>query len=156
MRRSRSQGEALVFLLTKREYAALIGVLGRFPAIPPGHRRLSRGMQGEEAEDNQRLLDEALAEQRAENQQRLRAFLDEPGRFVELKENWRLTLKPSEAEWLLQVLNDVHVGTWIQLGSPDFEAGEKVDWNEDTAPLLWAMEVSGQFEMPLLEALGGG
>jgi len=156
MRLVRADAERLVFLLRKREYQLLIAVLGRYPAIPPGHRRLSRGMAGESADDNQRLLDEALAEQRAENQQRLLAFLAEAGRFVALKENWRFTLKPSEADWLLQVLNDVRVGSWIQLGSPDFEAGAKVDLNEDTAPILWAMEVAGRFEFELLEALGVG
>lgn len=154
MRLIRAEAELLVFLLRKQEYDVLRVVLARYPAIPPGHRQLSRTMSGEAAEENQRLLDEALAEQRAENQARLGKFLDEPGRFVELKENWRFKLKPLEANWLLQVLNEIRVGSWLRLGSPDFEAGVKVEWNEDNAPILWAMEVAGQFESCLLAALG--
>lgn len=154
MRLVRRDAETLVFQLGKREHQLLLAVLGRYPAIPPGHRRLSRGLTGEAAEENQRLLDEALAEQRTENAGRVRAFLLEPRRFTELKQTWRFTLSPAEAEWLLQVLNDVRVGSWIQLGSPDFEAGERIELNEDTAPVAWAMEVAAEFEYVLLKALG--
>jgi hypothetical protein len=155
MRLLRANAEALVFLLGKRDYVILRAVLSRYPAIPPGHRRLSRELRGEAADDNQRLLDDALAEQRAENRQRLLTFLQEPGRFTQLKQSWRFTLTPADADWLLQVLNDIRVGSWIQLGSPDFEAGEKVDLSEETAPYFWAMEAAGEYEFDLLRALGG-
>jgi len=51
---------------------------------------------------------------------------------------------------LLQVLNDVRIGSWIELGSPErpLEAlGAK------TAPAVWAMEMAGAFQMSLLELL---
>ena len=155
MRLLRGKGEDLVFSLHKREVAVLRAVLGRYPCVPPGQQRLSRSMEGEDAEENQSLLDEAMAAMREENKQRLATFLDEPGRFEELKERCRFKLTPAEADWLLQVLNDVRVGCWIRLGAPDFEAGVRVDLNEETAPHLWVMEAAGHFESCLLEALGG-
>ena len=42
----------------------------------------------------------------------------------------QLTLSGPEIEWLLQVLNDVRVGSWIALGSPDPESGKKIVFNE--------------------------
>jgi hypothetical protein len=156
MRFLRTDARGLVFTLRKREHAVLLAVLARYPCLPAGHQRLSRTMTGESAADNQSLLDEALAAQRAENQGRLAAFLAEPGRFAELKQSWHLTLTPTDADWLLQVLNDVRVGCWVRLGSPDFEAGVRVKLNEETAPDFWTMEAAAQFEHHLLEALGGG
>ena len=61
-------------------------------------------------------------------------------------------LTPSELEWLLQILNDVRVGSWIILGSPE-QAMEFKLLNEKTAADFWAMEMSGQFQMRFLEAL---
>ena len=61
-------------------------------------------------------------------------------------------LSGSELEWLLQVLNDIRVGSWIILGSPEqwFEAA-----TPQTAPHLWAMELAGAFEMAFLPAVEG-
>ena len=58
----------------------------------------------------------------------------------------------SELEWLLQILNDVRVGSWIILGSPE-QAMEFKLLNEKTAADFWAMEMSGQFQMNFLAAL---
>lgn len=154
MRLVPGQGELVRFHLSKKERDVFQAVLNAYPAIPAGHQRLSRTMIGEGADENQSLLDEALAAQRAENQARLRGFMDEPERWTQMKSGWRLNLKPGDAEWLLQVINNVRVGCWVRLGSPDFEAGEKVDWSEETAPLIWLMECAGQFESVLLQAFG--
>jgi hypothetical protein len=51
----------------------------------------------------------------------------------------------------MQVLNDVRVGSWVILGSPDKKPAEL---NATTAPHFLAMEMAGYFQMQLLEALG--
>jgi hypothetical protein len=108
-----------------------------------------------DADANQRLLNEALAEQRAENQRQLSSFLSDPLRLVpaskEGDDGFRLWLSPAEFEWLLQILNDVRVGSWIKLGSPE---APKLVLNAETMPQVWAMEASGHFQMQLLAAAG--
>jgi len=71
---------------------------------------------------------------------------------VDTESGPRLSLSPSELEWLLKILNDVRVGSWIILGSPEQGMEFKL-LNEKTAPDFWAMEMSGQFQMRFLEAL---
>ena len=66
-----------------------------------------------------------------------------------------LTLSGPEIEWLLQVLNDVRVGSWIALGSPDPEQGKKIVFNEKILPRFRMMELAGAFEMVFLDALSG-
>src|SRR5262249_1175988 len=108
-----------------------------------------------DVEVNQHLLDEALAEQRTENHKLLQNFLSDPLRLVPIKkpgdDGFRLTVSPGEFEWLLQILNDIRVGSWIKLGSPE---GPKLVLNAATMPHVWAMEASGQFQMQLLAAMG--
>ena len=112
---------------------------------------LSKSGRLPDREANQRLLDEALAEQRAENKKQLQALLADPRRFEHTETGARLSLSPAEVEWLLQVLNDIRVGSWVILGSPEEKPAEL---NAANAPHFLAMEMAGYFQMQLLEALG--
>jgi hypothetical protein len=115
---------------------------------------LSKSAEGPEAESNQRLLDEALAEQRVQNKAQLQAFLSDAQRYKEDASGCRLSLLPSDVEWILQILNDVRVGSWMILGSPD-EIHAMNMLNEKTARHFWAMEIAGLFQQQLIEALYG-
>jgi hypothetical protein len=141
-----------LFQLGKREKHLLLQVLHLYPRIPPSTFRLSKTGKLPDAEANQRLLDESLAEQREQNRKTLNAFLTDTRRFTDIESGSRLSISPSELEWLLQILNDVRVGSWIILGSPE-QAMEFKLLNEKTASDFWAMEMSGQFQMRFLEAV---
>lgn len=135
------------------EKLLLLDVLKLYPRIPPAHHRLSKSAKIPDQEASQRLLDEALAEQRTETKKQLQTLLADPRRFQKTAAGARLCLTPAEVEWLLQVLNDIRVGSWVMLGSP----GEKFQpLNERTTPHVWAMEMSGYFQSQLLQVLEGG
>ena len=57
-------------------------------------------------------------------------------------------------EWLLQVLNDVRVGSWLTIGSPEELTQLTAALNEKTAPYFWALKVADHFLVGLLHALG--
>ncbi len=154
MKLLRTAKERLIFHLSRREKHVLCDVLKLYPRIPPAHQPLSKAARLPDQEASQRLLDEALAEQRAENKKHLLAWLADPRRFEEDQTGCRLSLSASEIEWLLQVLNDIRVGSWVRLGSPE-EKLEAAALNNQTAPDFWAMEMSGFFQMNILEAVGG-
>ena len=82
----------------------------------------------------------------------MQALLADPRRFGHTETGARLSLSPAEVEWLLQVLNDIRVGSWVILGSPEEKPAEL---NATTAPHFLAMEMAGYFQMQLLEALEG-
>ena len=154
MKLVKTGNDKFVLELGKREKQLLLAVLNRYPLIPAGHQSLSRSPATGQMEADQRLLEEALAEQRRENKHQLDRLLGDPQRLHDTETGSRLTLTSSEIEWLLQVLNDVRVGSWLRLGSP-----EKLTWDfgpsEATAPHFWAMEIAGDFQMNLLKALRG-
>jgi hypothetical protein len=150
----KASNDKLLFHLGKREKHLLVQVLKLYPRIPSGHQSLSKARNIRDREANQSLLDDALAEQRAESKKQLQAFLADPRRFAEDQTGCRLSLCNSEPEWLLQVLNDIRVGSWLSLGSPEPPLAIKT-LNERTAPDFWAMEMAGHFQMQLLQAMEG-
>jgi hypothetical protein len=146
----RRSDKKLLIQLSQREGNLLLQVLKRYPRVPSAHHPISKSNLLPHPEETQRLLDEALAEQRAECKQQLQALLADPKRFQKSASGFRLALSPADTEWLLQVLNDIRVGSWIILGSP----AEKLEsLNAKTAADYWAMELAGAFQMELLTAL---
>ena len=143
----RVEDDYSVFHLDKGEKELLIVLLRQYPVIPPAHQRLSKSTAPSDSA-NQKLLDDALAEQREENKRLVGAFLADPQRFSETETFCRLKLTAAETEWLLQVLNDIRVGSWILAGSPEELHADLIDW---AAPEVLAMELAGSFQMSLLK-----
>jgi hypothetical protein len=147
----RTPTNELLFRLSSREKELLLAVLKLYPCIPSAYQPLTRSAGF--GESSQQLLDEALAEQRAANKKQLRVLLADPKKLTSTKAGWELSLSPAEVEWLLQVLNDIRVGSWTILGSPEDCAAPV---NAGTVPHLWAMRIAGAFQMEMLEAWEGG
>lgn len=149
----RTRNHELVFQLGNIERRLLLEMVNLYPVVPGSHHRLSKHSLTEAGiDENQHLLDQALAEQQKENRRQVRALLDEPGRFRQTKTGFELVLTAAQVEWLLQVLNDVRVGSWIVLGEP--EPGEEPMVNDENEHFLLAMDVCGLFQSALLAALG--
>ena len=154
MKLLRSDDEAVRFSLNRAEKGAFTEILDLYPLVPATHLRLSKSITGRKADEGQRLLDDALAEQRTEHRQRLQAWLKTPQRFRPTKTGCILAVDRTDAEWLLQVLNDIRVGSWLLLGAPE----DRLEPDEVDPKLqsLWAtMEISGLFQISLLHALEG-
>ena len=126
-------------------------VLHLYPRVPANHHRVSKGAPSDATKESQHLLDEALAEQRRDHKKQIVNLLHHPERFeTTAKGEIKLSLLRAEAEWLLQILNDIRVGSWLNLGSP-----EDIHRAPDDASGadFWAMEIAGFFQAQLLEAL---
>ena len=149
----KQDGEKLVFQIRGKEKRILLDLLNLYPLTPLNHARLSRTTDSERAKSDQQLLEDALGEQREENKKRLRALLQDPRRWDGSGADLKLTLTAAEVEWLLQVLNDVRIGSWIQLDCPDPERGPLPDLTLKTARRYWAMEMAGVYESVLLHAI---
>lgn len=146
------EGERYVFRLGKREKQLLGKTLRLYPLIPRSHHRLSRQAEAADAED-QALLEEAIATQKQTHKHQLDAWLADKARFVEEPGGFRFELDRDQIEWLLQVLNDVRVGSWLILGCPDPDEGKQPKLTPENAHFFLAMELCGEFENDLLEAL---
>ncbi len=154
MKLLRADNHQLVFQLGKGEQQLFLDIVRLYPLVPPAHHRLHKSTQTGVRDDSQRLLEDSLAVHRAENRRHVQAMLAEPQRFRKTDDGFELTLSPAQAEWLLQVLNDVRVGSWLALGEPGDLDTPRVD--ESNAGLVMAMEAAGYFEAMLVEGFGDG
>jgi hypothetical protein len=148
----RADRDNLVFQIGKREQRTLVEVLKFYPVMPAHYQPISKETSTT-VEESQRLLEESLAEHRRENRKQLDAMLSDAQRFREHDEGYLFTLSPAQTEWLLQVLNDVRVGSWLILGCPDEKHGKPIKLTDRNSHYLWAMEMGGYFQSELLNAL---
>jgi hypothetical protein len=140
------------FLIGKRERDVLVTVLQRYPVISGTHFHKRNPPQSEEANKDRALLEEALSEQQKESKQQLKEWLSQPQRWTETDLGYSFHLSSAELEWLLQVLNDIRVGTWIHLGEPDVHRQLPDPITEEQMQMAWVMEVAGMFQHSLLSA----
>ena len=152
MKLLRVENNRYVFKLVPREKDLLAIVLRLYPVIPSAHQQLHKSSTPDKA--NQRLLDEALAEQRNENKKLVEDLLTDSKRFRNAGDFTEMTLTSAEIEWVLQVLNDVHVGNWILLGSP--EERPRFSPESKNARFVVIMDLACMFQSDLLQAINPG
>lgn len=153
MKRAAADEKAITFQLSNREREVLIQILQAYPVVPPAHQPVSKELKNPHMAEFQHLLDEALAEQRAANKRHLDEWLAVPERFQKIKGGHRFKLERSDSEWLLQVLNDIRVGHWLRLGSPEPCDLKPHKLGLKRLPMWLTMEMCGYFQMTILEAL---
>jgi hypothetical protein len=142
----------LRFRISRLEKALLLATVQIFPVLAPSYHRLTKDPKNA-APAEQRLLEEAMERQKGEHKARLSEFLlaDVPV-FTEAGEELYLNLSGEQLEWLLQVLNDIRVGSWVQLGSPDTDTVRRSSLTAGEARSVAAMDMSAYFQAGLLEA----
>lgn len=156
MRLIKAEGDHYTFRLGLREKALFFEVLKHFPSVPLSYHRLTRSDLSPGDRSDQALLEEALGAQRTEDGQRVQLLLGHARRFAVDGTGWRVVFTREELEWLLQVLNDVRVGSWLKLGCPDPDEGTTPKLTPETSKYVVLMDLAGHFESVVLEALDAG
>jgi hypothetical protein len=141
------------FQLGQREKPMLLEVLALYPVLDSSLLPLSKSADPAKLQADQKLLEEALASQREENARKLHKIFGTEKRFSRDGPRWHLTLNGEEIDMLLQVLNDIRVGSWRNLGCPDPQREQTLKMTDAASRSFFAMEMSGHFEMCLLKAL---
>ena len=102
-------------------------------------------------------LEKALASQRARLREDAEIFLKAGKLEIDaaFNEFWDLTLSGDELEHLLQILNNVRVGVWIQLGKPDPSIEELMPTkpNEEQVRKHMVMHVCAAWQATLMSAV---
>ena len=140
---------------TTKEKGLLLGLLPQYPKLPADHHQASKN--DAVSADVHALLADALTEQREKTRAAAQTFLADTARFESYEEEWLLTLTNSEVEWLLQILNDLRVGSWLALDSPQQdEDGSYINFENVTSKNvtdIWTMEICGALQYELLKVI---
>jgi len=142
--------EGFIFQTNAKEKALLKQILNCYPILPISYTKDRHRASGQPPETDRHLLDEALAQQKKETAAWVaRLFHDD--QLMGSVSAERVYLEQAHLEMLLQVLNDLRVGSWVLLGSPDEKVRPKL--SPTNARHFWIMELAGHFETLLLRAL---
>jgi len=146
--------------LTQQEMMCLRMLIQTFPvaAVTPNTGSpISRNECSKQSDERQRLLNDSLAGHRNELKRKAGIFLTS-GKFKAERGGWCLRVTAEERELLLQILNDIRLGSWRTLGEPaNIETGP-VPTAEKELSLYNLMQLAGFFEAELLqpdESIGG-
>lgn len=148
-------GEHFLLEFESREKALLMHLLALYPLVPASYHRLTKDKKLPRRGENQQLLDDALKTQREQNRTEILALINAPQRFIGDDRVSKIAFTRADLEWLLQVVNDVRVGCWIELGSPGYEPVKKIAGGAESARHAMFMEIAGAFEMFLLGIING-
>jgi hypothetical protein len=123
LRRDQSAGR-VTFRFERGEREMFTQVLDLFPLKKDSMRPISEDSQA------QALLEKALHDERAKIRDDVQKLLRTSGELVidpDFNEFWDLKVTDAEIEWLLQILNNIRVGLWYQLGCPQPTADVKLE-----------------------------
>jgi hypothetical protein len=149
----RRNSQHLIFQLGRREHELLVDLLQLYPLLPTRYHRLSRTADAAAIQADQRLLEEAMASRKTAGREQLRTLLGSGHLLRRHNSGYQLTLPLDQADWFLQVLNDVRVGSWVQLGCPDQQEQRPIELTFANARLYLTMELCGAFQSLVLQAL---
>ena len=149
--RPESAGHTFVFHISPREKELLLATLKLYPQLDASYHQLSRNPKTI-GKGEQQWLEETMEQQRRDHKKKLDQFFGHDQRFFkDYQGDLRLSLTGEQMEWLLRVLNEIRVGSWVRLGRPEMDVARKVSLNSAKARLVSAMELSGYFQTNLLE-----
>jgi hypothetical protein len=145
--------DGFTFELTSGEMRLLGDLLRLYPLTPESIHRISKDIVPQDLAHSQELLQEELSEHRRTSLSWLSAWMDQNLDLDLTQTEALLKLKRSELELLLQVLNDIRVGSWILVGSPTQEQREQMEPTRQNHALFCIMDMCAAFQMTLLKAI---
>jgi hypothetical protein len=139
-----------IYALQPAELQMLLIVVSSFP-LRDRSQTLSKCGDSDRFEEAQKLLDDALEEGRQATCRELQEWLQADGRFRKRDEVLEWRIENDRREWLLKIFNDVRVGAWTELGSPeDLEQAHQATTDADATRRIALMDMAGMLQTALL------
>jgi len=108
----------------------------------------------EKLAETDEMLKEMLTDYKTGQKKWLLSFLSNESNIEQGREgSILLNMSGTDRESILEVLNDIRVGSWILLGSPGVKGSKSTEVSElgaDLRQVAWAMDLSGYFQMGFL------
>ena len=149
MKLLRQQRDGWEYELNPHEALCLRALIREFPLTPATAARITRTESSRPAAERERLLNESLAEHRQELKRKAMKLVA-AGNLKAGRAGWRLRLNSEEREILMQLLNDIRIGSWHALGEPENLEAQPPQPSEKELSLHSLMQLAGFFEFKLL------
>lgn len=141
--------------LDQEEWQALKDLVTQYPKTPADHHSLtSKDDPDPDLKQSDDWLKESSGTHQSERLRQLNAWIHSI-HPVKMKDppTYTLELDPPKADWLIEILNDIRVGCWLNLGCPTPDDLTGAEWRKEEWASIWAMELSGMYQSVLLKCL---
>lgn len=141
--------------MDEEEWVALSDLLAQYPLTPPDHHSLnSKTNPDPDLVESDQWLRDSVSNHHLDRENQIKQWIQrvqpvEKGNHLE----YQVSFAPERADWLIEILNDLRVGSWKALNCPTPEALSEQSWKSEDWPKLWTMEASGMYQSILLKAL---
>jgi hypothetical protein len=152
-----SKDDRLVFQFSATERDLFLAAVSFYPLLNPDYHRLTKNATADpKLAAEEKVLRDAMEEQRRENKKLLAEFIDSIDWKKSKEDKFRISLTPEQVDWLLRILNDVRVGAWDIIGRPNQQERSQIDLQSKNSHYYGVMELSGSFQSAFLHALEKG
>lgn len=148
-----SNPSATLIAMSEAEEDLVRDVFSAYPLVANESRELTKSDGHEDLQEDTELLRSSIAEHNQLSRVRLDKWLADPDTFRRIEEQRVLTIKTEDTDWMLQILNDLRIGSWQQLDCPSQEELSQVSLNSETFRPLCTMEFSGILQSILLSQM---
>jgi len=138
------------YLLSQNEADLLQGLIRNFPFTEYRQAKISNTEVNPKAAERGKLLNESLAEHRNELR-KLALNLLAGQQWKKSGKDCHLTLNSEAREILLQILNDIRIVCWHELGEPEDLESKPARTSLKNLAHRNLMDLAGYFEYSLLE-----
>jgi hypothetical protein len=150
MKLARQKDGLWQYHLAQNEADVLVGLLKKFPFTKIDEVKISKTDKHPKAREREKLLNESLAEHRKELKKLAQALI-RPDKFKRQEKGFLMTLSLEERETMLQILNDIRVGSWHVLGEPEELHSHAPQTDAKDLTYRSLIDLAGYFECALLE-----
>ena len=148
--------DSVTYRFEHKEWLYFVDLLRLFPVLKEDYYQAGTVRNDPKLADTHQLLKEMLSDYKAEQKLWLLKFLKSEENRVKKKDgSIQLALSMREKETLLEILNDIRVGSWMVLGSPGLKDADlelKLNHAKELQQVAWAMDLSGYFQMGFLRS----
>ena len=143
----------LIFGLTDLDNRLLVMTLSAYPVAKESWVGQTGSPIKEATAPDPKLLAEALQDIKRAHRQKLEEFLRQHVQRSAQGEPTRLEIPTADVEWFLQVVNEVCIGSWYELGCPDFQTRTQIPRTPANLSSMLRLEHAGMLASRILLAL---
>ena len=141
--------------MEEEEWRSLCQLLSQYPLTPADHHSLnSKNNPDPGLKESDQWLRDSVSKHQTDRELQIKQWIQgiEP---VDSDEGhlYPVLFDAERADWLIEILNDLRVGSWMSLNCPAPETLSDKSPDSEEWPRIWIMEVSGMNQSILLQAL---
>ncbi len=151
----RQEGGQFELQMEEEEWESFSDLLAQYPLTPADHHSLnSKSNPDPDLKESEQWLRDSVSNHQTDREAQIKKWIQS----IKPSNNdadlmYPISFDPERADWLIEILNDLRVGSWMSLDCPSADELSGKSWESKGWPRIWIMEASGMYESILLQAL---